>query len=147
MYFYIKYAYFRNIFLQTFYKKIILIEKNNNIIENTHIYILPICSCFNKYYKYNIVYKIDNLYFYEEYNKTNNNKTIKFYPVILNAYIDNIEFNINKYSFNMPFKFIVKIDNLNVNSILKIYILKNTILINKEYKIHDILLYKLEELL
>jgi hypothetical protein len=90
---------------------------------------------------------MDNLYFYEEYDNLNNNNNIKIYPLILNAYIDDIEFNIKKYSLNIPFKFIVKIDNLDVNSNIKINILKNTILINREYKISEILLYKLEELL
>lgn len=147
MYFYNKYVCIRNICLPTFYKRIVLVEKNNHILNNNCIYLLAHFKCYNKYYKYNIIYEMDNLYFYEEYDNLNNNNNIKIYPLILNAYIDDIEFNIKKYSLNIPFKFIVKIDNLDVNSNIKINILKNTILINREYKISEILLYKLEELL
>lgn len=76
--------YLRNVFMSTF-RNINLVEKNNTVVNNKIVlffinlfFHFPIKYIF-KYSKINYLYKIDSLYFYENYNQVINS----IFPVIL----------------------------------------------------------------
>jgi hypothetical protein len=119
----------RNKLVRVFSTKIILIEKNNQIISNNLLMLLSSLIYKINYqeilfiFKINYLYKIDNIYFYEDY--TNNNIIC---PIILSAKIttyneqtelDNkidIINNISKYNLSVPLYIFIyneKINNIN----------------------------------
>jgi len=148
--------YIRNKLVQFFTSKIIIIEKNNKIINNKfYLFFINLLFFINfqqiiKIFKINYLYSIDNIYFYEDYKK--NNKIIN--PIILSAKIvcdeNEIDFlnNFKKYNFSIPINIILyneKIFNYKL-IILKIFKLGKEGQINIDIK-NDNKFKKLCELL
>jgi hypothetical protein len=146
--------YLREKYLNIIKKKILLIEKNNKLIDNNLI-IFSINRLYNfnlkhllKYYNYNIVYELDNLIFYDE--NIINKLTIQ--SIIINVSHsndeseNNITETIKKYSLNIPIYIIVKLEKFNIKSFLIFKFLSKGGTITKKYKINDILNKRLCEL-
>jgi hypothetical protein len=148
----------REWYIHIFKKKILLIEKDEEFISDKVI-IIPL----NLFYfffikdllkinKINLVYKLDDLIFYDnnkDYKITINQIMIEFNiidPQNLNNKIEFIQ-NINKYSKNMPFYIIAKIENIDTNLMIQIKLLNICKIITKEYIIDTILNKYLYELL
>lgn len=148
----------RELYIKTFKKKILMIEKNNQIISNK--YIINLINLFYffliddllKINKINTIYKLDDIIFY------NNNKIneIYFTQIMLNfdiidpnneEYNDNITEKIKKYSKNIPFYIIIKIEKINVSLSVKIKLMNINKILIKCFKIIDILDKTLYELL
>jgi len=148
--------YLRDKYINIFKKKILLLEKDNEILDNNILlfFINKLYHWYLKHYiklnKINIVYELDNLIFYDE-NKLHQN--IHSFILILNCcFIYNNEIvditnNINRYSFNVPIFIIMKLENINIKSILKINVLAKYTIKTQEYKLDDILYKKLHEIL
>jgi len=164
--------YLREKYINLFKKKILLLEKNNEIIDNK----ILLFFCNKLYYlnfkyiikllKINMIYEIDNLIFYDE-NKNfmniyssivildckliiNNNlsaNNILNYDNEAEELFFNITDNIKKYSFNIPIFIIVKLENIDIKSNIKINVLSRSQIKIKEYDINDILYKKLYEIL
>jgi hypothetical protein len=142
------------------FRNIDLFEKNDTVINNKFIlffvnlfFNFPIKYIF-KYSKINYLYKIDSVYFYENYNQQINS----IYPVILNFKLLDIHDNkilneidvidkIKMYNFNVP----IKIFCINENIELPKY---NTIIIktlksktNKQFIIDDTINYNISDFL
>jgi len=82
----------RNLYISIFKKKILLIEKNNIVINNYKLLFLT--NYINLKYllrvnKYNIIYELDNLIFYDEH-KTNINTKSKLNRIELKEQLKSI---------------------------------------------------------
>lgn len=100
----------RNKFVRIFGIKIILIYKDNEIINNNALMLLSSLIFKINYQeilfinKINYLYKLDNIYFYEDYSNTN----IIISPIIISAKIKienqeiNILENLSNYSLAVP---------------------------------------------
>ena len=147
----------RNKTIRVFGTKIILMHKNNEIINNKYIMYLSSFIFKINYQeilfinKINYLYKLDNIYFYEDY--TNSNIIIS--PIIISATVEINNNNINildkliQYNLSVPlfiFLYNEQINNINnINfKILKlgkfIDIIINYNNITKYKKIHELLL-------
>jgi hypothetical protein len=152
----------RDTYINLFKKDILLLEKDNEIIDNKCMLFL-IDKLYNINLKYllknekiNIVYRLDDLIFYDNYNK---DTTLKIVPVILDAKliitdnlnkdetIINILDRIKQYSVLVPIYIIVKLECYNMHDKLKITVLKSFSKKILEYDIVDILNKKLYEIL
>jgi hypothetical protein len=117
-------------------RSINLFEINNQVINNKFIlffvnlfFIFPVKYIF-KYSNINYLYKIDSLYFFENYNQ----QPTKIYPVILNFKLLDIHKNnilnennekilneinvidkIKMYNFNVPIKIFFINENIDIN--------------------------------
>ncbi len=132
---------FRNTFMSLI-RSINLFEINNQVINNKFIlffvnlfFIFPVKYIF-KYSNINYLYKIDSLYFFENYNQ----QPTKIYPVILNFKLLDIHKNnilnennenneknekilnemnvidkIKMYNFNVPIKIFFINENIDIN--------------------------------
>jgi len=149
------YILLREKYLNAVKKKILLLEKNNKIVDNK-ILILNINYLYHfnlkhllKYTNYNIVYEIDNLIFYDENikNKPMIGAIIMSVTLYNNEDITDITDNIKKYSLNMPFYIIVNLEKININLSLVFNFLYKCCIKTKKYKINDILNKRLYELL
>jgi hypothetical protein len=133
----------RNKLVNIFCKKILLLEKNNQIISN------KILITFSKYFyhfnlkhflkinKINIIYKIDDIIFYDEHNS---DYKLSINSIIFSANVDDKDFtdNIKRYSLKVPIFIIIINEDLNQESTIKIKILKRGAIIFNEYKLKDI---------
>lgn len=133
-----------------FFKKICIVERKKKIIKNgIIIFLFNLLYNFNfvyllSYLNVNILYKIDELYFYEEFKEK---KTFSITPIFLTFKIlKNNESNelterIKKYDTKVPLKLFFINENININNFNKIYlnILKN--FKNKElnYDINEVI--------
>jgi len=125
------YIQLRNLYKNKF-KKIVLIEKNDKIINNNLIFLfIQFLSFFNlsniiNYYEFGYLYKIDDMYFYYKnndlYKKLNLN-------IIWNCYIHNnmskvdLTENIKKYNLDVPFYLIIYNESLDLHSSLEFEIM------------------------
>ena len=141
---------FRNIWT-TFYKNICLLDSNNNIINNKFVlfflnnisYYFLINGFILKLIKINYLYKIDSLYFYENYLPKNN----FIFPIIYNFKLNNeLELidRLKLYDFNVPIKIFFMNENININKYNYIYL--KTLKFNKVFNIDNILNYKISDL-
>jgi hypothetical protein len=158
------YTIFKNIitlrekFINLFQKKILLLEKNKQLIDNK-IIIFFVNRFYNfglnyifKYNNINVVYKIDNLIFYDE------NKIKKLYVngIIIDSTIykennklTSIDFLnvLKKYSLNIPISIIIKLEKIDLYDVIKIKFLKNGVIKTKKFIFKNIINMKLYELL
>jgi hypothetical protein len=149
----------RERFIKLFNKKIILLERNKSFIDNIYqlfffnlLYYVG-CKQLLKYYKYNLIYKLDNLIFYEDYEK----KIHLTNSIILSSEICVPPYNKNKkytyelilkhYSKNIPIYIIMKLENLKQDMTIKLNIFSNKTTKTLEYNLHDIYDKKLYEIL
>jgi hypothetical protein len=149
---------FREIFINFFQKKILLLEKNKQLIDNKIT--IFVVNCFynfglNYIFKYNninIVYKIDNLIFYDE----NKKKKLYVNGIIIDSTIHkenndlkSIDFLnvIKNYSLNMPINIIIKLEKIDLYDVLKIKFLKCGIIKTNKFIFKNITNMKLYELL
>jgi hypothetical protein len=148
----------REIYIKIFKKKILMIEKNNQIISNKYvIYLINLFYFFLiddllKINKINTIYELDEIIFY------NNNKIneIYFTQIMLDFdiidpsndnYNENITEKIKKYSKNIPFYIIIKIERININLSIKIKLMNINKILIRYFKIINILDKTLCELL
>jgi len=167
----------RNLYISIFKKKILLIEKNNIVINNYKLLFLT--NYINLKYllrvnKYNIIYELDNLIFYDEhktnnklnitsiiilttistnyittYIKTNDIKTndIKTNDITNNYITTDITKKIKKYTMNVPLFVIIKLEKLDIDNIINFKVLKQSKIVDISYKLKDIAYKKLFELI
>lgn len=148
----------REWYIHVFKKKILMVEKDKNFINNKaiitplNLFYFFIIKDLLKYKDINLVYELDGLIFYD------NNRIHK---VIINQIM--LEFNmidpkipneiteltekISKYSIYVPFYIIVKLENININYNIQVKLMNMGKIINKEYQINTILHKYLHELL
>lgn len=140
------------------FKKIYVIEKDNEIINNYFIISLIHLLCFfNLYYilslfNIKILYKIDNLFFYDDFK---NNKKPQIKPIILNVLISNdinqidLTETIKNYDMNIPLYIFFYNENIKINNFINIDIetLKNCKRNKITYKIDDIYNKKISEII
>tara|TARA_B110000971_G_C19958200_1_gene476675 strand:- start:788 stop:1249 length:462 start_codon:yes stop_codon:yes gene_type:complete len=133
----------RNNFVNIFCKKILFFEKNNQIINN------KILLTFSNYFyhfnlkhllqinKINIIYQLDNIIFYDEHIS---DYKLSINSVIFGATIDDKDFtgNIKKYILHIPIFIIIINDGLDLESTIKIKLLKKGTIIFYDYKLKDI---------
>lgn len=148
----------REIFINLFQKKILLLEKNKQLIDNK-ITIFAVNCFYNfglnyvlKYNNINIIYKIDNLIFYDE----NKKKKLHVNGIIIDStihketdYLKSIDFlNVIKtYSLNMPINIIIKLEKISLYDVLKIKFLRCGVLKTNKFIFRNIINMKLYELL
>lgn len=133
-----KYIIFKNIiilretFIALFQKKILILEKNKQLCDNKIILFIVNCL-YNvgliyilKYNNINIVYKIDNLIFYDENKK---NKKLHVNGIITESTIckeNNILIDIDffsiikKYPLNIPIYILIRLENISRFDVVKI---------------------------
>jgi hypothetical protein len=142
----------RNELVNIFCKKILLLEKNNQIISN------KILITFSKYFyhfnlkhllkinKINIIYKVDDIIFYDEHNS---DYKLSINSVIFGAKIDDKDFTdkIKQYSLSIPIFIIVRLENINLLSVIKFNLLKKGCITLKEYIVEDIIKKRLYEII
>ena len=148
--------YLRDKYINIFKKKILLLEKDNEILDNKILLFFTnkLYHWYLKHYiklnKINSVYELDNLIFYDE-NKIHQNIhspiLILNCCLIYNNEIVDITNNITRYSFNVPIYIIIKLENINIESIFKINMLAKYTIKTQEYKLDEILYKKLYEIL
>lgn len=133
----------RNKLVNIFCKRILFLEKNNQIINN------KILITFSNYFyhfnlkhllqikKINIIYELDNIIFYDEHIS---DYKLSINSVIFGATIDNKDFtnNIKKYILQIPIFIIIINDGLDLESMLKIKLFKKGTIIFYHYKLKDI---------
>jgi hypothetical protein len=139
-------VYLRNSYVSIFKKKVILFEKDNNIINNFHkrllynaLYYLNFKNTL-KSYKINYIYECDDLIFYE------NNKPKKYKigsiitDVIIKTQYENIDIteNFKKYSLNIPMYIFILLEKLNSDDEIIITSLVFGKKKEKEYKLNDV---------
>jgi hypothetical protein len=146
----------RDKYINILKKKILLLEKDTEILDDKILLFFSnrLYHWYLKHYirsnKINIVYELDNLIFYDE-NKVHQN--IHCPILILNCTFEynnktyDITDNIKRYSFNVPIFIIMKLENINIDSIFKINILKKFKIITEEYNLYNIMYNKLFEIL
>lgn len=147
----------REWFINTFKKKILLIEKNKKIIDNKIIiFIINISYCFLikyifKYNQINIVYEVDELIFYEEYKLNNIKINLILQNIILIDDTSNKEISIldklNKYNKNVPVFIFMKLENIKETNKIKLFLNKNKNIIIIEHLLKDIMYKKLFQIL
>ena len=140
---------FRNTWT-AFYKNICLLDSNNNIINNKFVlfflnnisYYFLINSFILKQLKINYLYKMDSLYFYENYLPKNN----FIFPIIYNFKLDDVELidRIKLYDFNVPIKIFFLNENININKYNNIYL--KTLKFNKVFTVDNVLTFKISDL-
>jgi hypothetical protein len=140
------------------FKKIYLIEKDNEIIHNYLIFgLINLLCLFNLNYilsllNIKILYKIDNLFFYDDF-KNNNKPQIK--PIILSVNISNdskqLELTdiIKNYDMNIPLYLFFYNENIDKNeyTTMNIETLKNFKRAKLIYQINDINNKKIAEII
>jgi len=146
----------REWFIHIFKKKIILVEKDNEILKNKYI-IIPLNLFYFfyikdllKYNNINIIYEIDDLIFYDNnkiHTLTINQIMLNFNIIDSNNNIIEIIEQINKYSKEIPFYIIVDLENININSKIQITLMSFCKIKTKEYEIKEIINKKLYELI
>jgi hypothetical protein len=142
------------------FRNINLFEKNNKVINNRFIlffvnlfFNFPIKYIF-KYSKINYLYKIDSLYFYENYNQNIDS----IYPVILSFKLIDITDNkilneidildkIKMYNFNVPIKIFLINENIEINKYNTIMIKTLKSKINKPFIIDETINYSISDFL
>uniref|UniRef100_A0A6C0DA07 Uncharacterized protein n=1 Tax=viral metagenome TaxID=1070528 RepID=A0A6C0DA07_9ZZZZ len=136
-------------FKKRFCRKILLVEKDNELInDKVTIFLTNLLYNYKLNYlfrlnKINIVYEMDDLIFY---NITKNN--LKISPVILSSKITNkTDDVIQRYSIDIPIPIIMKIENLDENNELELTIMKKGKIIKLNYFFKDIIDKKLFEIL
>jgi hypothetical protein len=157
MYSYI--IYFRNTFMSIF-RNIDLFEKNDKVVNNKFIlffvnlfFNFPIKYIF-KYSKINYLYKIDSVYFYENYSQLINS----IYPVILNFKLLDINDNkilneidildkIKMYNFNVPIKIFLINENIKINEYNTIVIKTLKSKTDKKFNIDESINYIISDFL
>lgn len=155
----------REWFVKTFNKKILLIEKDNQLITNKLIifilnllYFIIFIKYILNFFEINVVYELDGLIFYDD-NKKHEltiNQVILGFDIINTNNIENTDTNniennmlqkINKYSKKIPFYIIAQLENIDIHSNIKITLMNRGKIKTNEYEIKKILYYKLYELL
>jgi hypothetical protein len=147
------YVFMRETIVNLFLKRIILLEKNNNLIKNKYLlFFINIfynlhCDCLIKSYGYNVVYTKDKLIFYDELVR----HKLMIVPAVLDFKIDNKDFleTFEKYDMHTPLYILVDIENISLDSKLEIKIFhmgkgNNEI---KEFLVKDHLQKRLYQLL
>ena len=138
--------------INIFYKKILLLEKNNLFVDSkilltlsNYLYHINLKHLL-KIYKINIIYKLDDIIFYDEHNS---NYKITINSIIFNVLIDDVDFTdkIKQYSLNLPIFIIIKLENINLSSIIKFKLLKKGCITFLEYKIADVIKKRLFEII
>jgi hypothetical protein len=138
--------------INIFFKKILLLEKNNLFIDSkilltlsNYLYHINLKHLL-KIYKINIIYKLDDIIFYDEHNS---NYKITINSIIFNVLIDNVDFTdkIKQYSLNLPIFIITKLENINLSSIVNFKLLKKGNITFLEYKIADVIKKRLYEII
>jgi len=143
----------RNLYISIFKKKILLIEKNNIVINNYKLLFLT--NYINLKYllrvnKYNIIYELDNLIFYDEHktnNKLNITSIIILTTISTNYITNDITDKIKKYTMNVPLFVIIKLEKLDIDNIINFKVLKQSKIVDISYKLKDIAYKKLFELI
>ena len=140
----------REWYIHIFKKKILMIEKNKQLINSKFI-IIPLNLFYFflikdllKYYNINLIYELDDLIFYD--NNTNHKIIINqimlefniINPTFPNKIINFTE-SINKYSKYIPFYIVVKIENINIDYKIQIKLMSMGKIITKEFQINTIL--------
>lgn len=142
--------YFRNAFMSIF-RNINLFEKNDQVVNNKFIlffvnlfFNFPIKYIF-KYSKINYLYKIDSIYFYENYNQQIN----KIYPVILKFKVDEIDIldKIKMYNFNTPIKIFFINENIEIHKYNSIIIKTLKTKTDKIFNIDESMNYNISDFL
>jgi hypothetical protein len=148
----------REWFIHVFKKKILLVEKDNEIVKNKYI-IIPLNLFYFfyikdllKYNNINMIYELDGLIFYDD-NKIH---TLTINQIMLNFNIidpnnsNNIKEiieQINKYSKQIPFYIIVEMENIDKNLNIQIILMNCGKIKIKEFEIQQIINKKLYELI
>lgn len=125
----------RECFINIFDKKIIFIEdKKTNRIIKSGVYLHYINFLYNgrvvnlEKYNINLVYKLDNIIFFEDFETKNFNISAVIYDLqILDSELNivkEIGENIKKYSLNMPIYVITMLENIPANTKFKFKVLK-----------------------
>jgi hypothetical protein len=122
--------------LRNFYKnklkKIVLIEKNDKIINNNFIFLLiQFLSFFNlsniiNYFEFGYLYKIDDMYFYYKNNsiyKKINLNIISNCNIYNNMYKINFTENIKKYNLDVPLYLIIHNESIDFHCSLEFEIM------------------------
>lgn len=151
--------YFRNAFMSIF-RNINLCEKNNQVVNNKFVlffvnlfFNFPIKYIF-RYSKINYLYKIDSVYFYENYNQNINS----IYPVILNFKLldihddkilneNNIIDKIKMYNFNVPIKIFCINENIDITKYNTIVIKTLKSKIDKKFNLNEAINYTISDFL
>ena len=152
-----KFINIREWFIHIFRKKILLIEKDKVFVSNKFV-IIPLNFFYYllkdilKEKKINIVYKVDDIIFYDD----NIKHDIFINKILLDFYITNndddnfkIDFldTINKYSKNVPFYIIVKIEKLNTSFCINFKLLHFGTILNQKYIINQIMDKRIYEII
>jgi hypothetical protein len=146
------------------YKNINILEKNDLYVNNK-VLLLFVNLFFHfpikyilKYSKINYLYKIDSLYFYENYSPISNN----IYPMMLTFKIlsksklynnektillDDLDLldRIKLYNMNVPFKIFLLNENININNYNEIIVKTLKSRRNIIYNINDCINYNLSD--
>jgi hypothetical protein len=137
----------RNKYVNIFKKKIILYEKNNELLDNYYIlFFSNLLYHFSfkhllKIFMINYVYMVEDLIFYED-NKKNKRPLIS--SIILDVTIKKNDKNINiltkfkRYSLNIPIYILAKLENIDYQDLIIIKLLVFGKNIEKEFIIEDI---------
>lgn len=151
------YVFMRNTYINLFKKNILLLEKDNIILDNKYM-----LSLIDKLYminlkylleneKINVVYKLDDLIFYDNYDKTDNLKVssviLDVVLIVNNELYINVLDNIKMYSLQVPIFIIRHLEKYGFNDKIKITVLKSFSKKILEYNVIDILDKKLYEIL
>jgi hypothetical protein len=142
------------------FRNIDLFEKNDKVVNNKFIlffvnlfFNFPIKYIF-KYSKINYLYKIDSVYFYENYSQLINS----IYPVILNFKLLDINDNkilneidildkIKMYNFNVPIKIFLINENIKINEYNTIVIKTLKSKTDKKFNIDESINYIISDFL
>ena len=146
----------REWFIHIFKKKILLVEKDNEILKNKYI-IIPLNLFYFfyikdllKYNNINIIYEIDGLIFYDNnkiHTLTINQIMLNFNIIDSNNNIIELIEQINKYSKEIPFYIIVDLEKIDINSKIQITLMSFCKIKTTEYEIKEIINKKLYELI
>lgn len=148
---YIRLAKIREFIVSRCMKKVIVLDKDNNIIDNKFIiFFVNLFYYINlkhllKFFNINTLYKLDNLHYYD----TNINQQIKINSIITSFKIDNIDITdiIKKYSLEVPIRHLLFIEKFLSSNKIYINMLKLFKLQSIEYDIQNVIDKKIYELL
>jgi hypothetical protein len=125
----------RECFINIFNKKILFIEnKLDNKIINNNIYLHYINFLYNnkignlEKHNINLVYKLDNIIFFEDFEKKHYNVSAVIYDLqILDTELNVIKEMgdiIKQYSLNIPIYVILELENIDLNTRFKFKVMK-----------------------
>ena len=156
--------YFYLMLIRNFYKnltkRIILLEKNKKIYDKKYIIdilkYIPLSFYILKLFKFNVLFEIDNIIFYDDTNllmskETNLFKTnlllLNFILMENNDKVVDINYKIQKYNYNVPLYIIFYNEKINWNKEIEINCFLSGKNIKKIHNINDVFYNKIIEII